>query len=468
MPSRTSEEESAGRRKPIVAIDGPVASGKSTVARMVADRLGFAYLDTGAMYRAVGVLAQAAGSSPDDETAIAELAGSLDFRFHSEPGKAQRLLVNRQDLTRAIRTQQADEWSALVGGLAQVKQVLVEAQRKIVAGGQSSAVSNGWVVEGRDMQTVVFPDAEVKVFLTASAEERARRRLKDIEDRGEKASLADVIRNIEQRDHGDRTRAVAPLKKAPDASEVCTDGLSIEEVVERVVSIAQARISARRASRTSAPHSSSLIPHIHAWHPLYYLGRAFFRAIFRLMGRWRICGKENVPPSGGLILAPNHVSYVDPPLAGSAIGRKVWFMAKSELFKIPILGLILPRVCAFPVKRGRPDRQALRAALQLLSAGQVVTIFPEGTRSPDGELQKPELGVALLALRSGAPVLPMALIGSDRLLPQHSPIPRFAKVTVRIGRPLHFSQEDSPSRETMERVAGEVMCSLASLLAQGH
>jgi 1-acyl-sn-glycerol-3-phosphate acyltransferase len=143
-------------------------------------------------------------------------------------------------------------------------------------------------------------------------------------------------------------------------------------------------------------------------------------------------------------------------------------MAKSELFKIPILGPILPKVCAFPVKRGVPDRQALRTALELLAQGQVVTIFPEGTRSPDGTLQKPELGVALIALRSGAPVVPVGISGSDRLLPRGSPIPRFAHVTVRIGKPLYFPQEDVPTHTVREKIAEQIMSSLSRLIDQEH
>ena len=467
MRSPNGTEEAASPDRLIVAIDGPAGSGKSTVARMVADRLGFTYLDTGAMYRAVGVLALAANLSADDETNIGNLARSLKFDFHPNSSGSQSLIVNGEDLTKAIRTRTADEWAAHVAALPAIREAMVNAQREIVCGSPPSKKSPGWVVEGRDMQTVVFPEAQVKIFLTASLEERAKRRLKDIQGRGEQANLQELVAEVAQRDHLDETRTVGPLRRAPDAIEINTDGSTQEEIVERIISLAQGKLASQEDASTPSPRLSPTTPNPRAHYPLYYIGRAFFRAVFRLMGRWRIYGKEDFPPSGGVILAPNHISYADPPLAGSAVERKTWFMAKSQLFEIPILGPILPKVCAFPVKRGKPDRNALRTALELLAAGEVVVVFPEGTRSPDGELQQPELGVALLALRSGAPVVPMGLIGSDRLLPRHSPIPRFARVSVRIGKPLYFDRQQSPSRESLESVAKEVMSSLAALIAEG-
>jgi len=201
---------------------------------------------------------------------------------------------------------------------------------------------------------------------------------------------------------------------------------------------------------------------------LYYLGRVLFRAIFRLLCSWEVEGRENLPQKGGVILAPNHISYLDPPLAGSAVNRPVYFMAKRELFSIPILGWLIRRTHAFPVSRGAADRQALRKAQELLERGEVVVMFPEGRRSPDGRLQHAELGLALIAARARALVVPMALIGSDRALPRGSPFFRPAKIKVRIGPPLRFDEAANPhiSRETLQPFADKIMEAIRQMLPE--
>jgi 1-acyl-sn-glycerol-3-phosphate acyltransferase len=201
---------------------------------------------------------------------------------------------------------------------------------------------------------------------------------------------------------------------------------------------------------------------------LFYFFKALLTLLFIFFNRWRVEGRENVPARGGVILASNHTSYADPPLVGTACPRRVFFMAKQELFRMPLLGWLIPRVHSFPVRRGKGDRRALREAVRLLNRGEVVLIFPEGTRSPNGRLQPPELGAAMVALMSGAPVVPMALIGSDRLLPQHSPLPRPAKVTVRFGRARSFLRggDGRISRKLLEMTGARIMEEIRRLLPE--
>ena len=201
---------------------------------------------------------------------------------------------------------------------------------------------------------------------------------------------------------------------------------------------------------------------------LYHLFKALLSLLFFFFNRWQVEGRENVPRRGGVILASNHTSYADPPVAGTASPRSVFFMAKSELFRMPLLGTLLPLIQAFPVRRGRPDRRALRQTLKLLEKGKVVGIFPEGKRSHNGRLQAPELGAAMVALMSGAPVVPMALIGTDRLLPLHSPLIRPAKVIVRFGRAQRFlpGSDGRISRERLEQAGAEIMEGIRRLLPE--
>ncbi|HST40524.1 MAG TPA: (d)CMP kinase [Conexibacter sp.] len=194
----------------VVAIDGPAGAGKSTVAKAVAAALGFTYLDTGAMYRSVGLAAAERGVEP------AQIAGDLTIEL------GERVLLDGRDVTDAIRTPEASEGASRAAADPAVRSAMVAQQQRIVANGD-------WVAEGRDIGTVVAPDAAVKVFLTASAEERARRRAEQIG-----ADVATVLAEQTIRDERDTTRAVAPLRPAADAVELDTTGLSLEDVVARV------------------------------------------------------------------------------------------------------------------------------------------------------------------------------------------------------------------------------------------
>jgi cytidylate kinase len=208
---------------PVIAIDGPSASGKGTVAARVAAALGFHYLDSGALYRAAAVASIEAGIAPDDETALVALVNGLSLRF-----EADRILMDGRDVSEAIRTEAAGVRSSQVAAVPGVRSALLELQRSL-------RVAPGLVADGRDMGTVVFPDARLKVFLTASARVRAERRHKQLLGKGLSANLDSLFLDLQARDERDRSRAVAPLAAAPGAREVDSDPLSIEQVVERIL-----------------------------------------------------------------------------------------------------------------------------------------------------------------------------------------------------------------------------------------
>jgi len=219
----------------IVAIDGPAGSGKSTVAREVARRLGFTYLDSGAMYRAVTLRALEEGADLDDGAALGEVARGLDIQLQRRDAENAQVTVDGRDVSEAIRDPRVTGASSTVAAHPRVREALLEKQRALMASGN-------YVVEGRDIGTVVAPDAPVKVFLTADPEERARRRAAELERRGLSIDRDEVRAAIEQRDNLDSTRSAAPLRRADDAELIDTTGLDAGEVADRIVElVARAR-----------------------------------------------------------------------------------------------------------------------------------------------------------------------------------------------------------------------------------
>ncbi len=207
----------------IITIDGPAGAGKSTVSKELARRLGYTYLDTGAMYRAVAWAARQKGVDAGDEKALAELCNDLKLGFQGD-----RILVNREDVSSFIRTPEMDGLSSAVSRVAVVREYLTGMQRELGRQGQL-------VAEGRDMGTVVFPQAAHKFFLSASAGERARRRKMQMENQGEQVAYEEILAQIEARDLADSTRSIAPLQAAPDCIVIDSSDLTVEDVLEKIV-----------------------------------------------------------------------------------------------------------------------------------------------------------------------------------------------------------------------------------------
>lgn len=213
---------------PVITIDGPSGSGKGTVAALLAERLGWQFLDSGALYRLLALAAGKHGVSLDDEGALATLAGALDVRFGGAAAGQGAITLEGEDVSEAIRNEAVGAGASRVAALGAVRQALLQRQ-------QAFRQAPGLVADGRDMGTVVFPDAPLKIFLTASAEERARRRFLQLKARGDDVNLASLLEEIRARDERDTQRAVAPLKPAVDAIQLDSTTLSIEQVLEQVM-----------------------------------------------------------------------------------------------------------------------------------------------------------------------------------------------------------------------------------------
>ncbi len=221
-------------RGPCIAIDGPVGAGKSTIARLVARRLDYTYIDTGAMYRGLAWAARRDGLTAADSDPIIHLLQRTDIKLRPRPDGTNAVVVAGEDVTGDIRSPE-------IGQLASKLSALPAVRRRLVALQQAMAREGSIVMEGRDIQTVVLPDADVKIFLTAPAEERAHRRWLELRERGREADEQQVLAEIRARDERDSTRQDSPLKPAPDAVHVDTGGLTIEQVVEKILEVVRDR-----------------------------------------------------------------------------------------------------------------------------------------------------------------------------------------------------------------------------------
>lgn len=201
---------------------------------------------------------------------------------------------------------------------------------------------------------------------------------------------------------------------------------------------------------------------------IYPFGKALCALICRAFGHMEVIGRENIPAEGGVLLCGNHVSYIDPPALGCAATRPVHFMAKEPLFRVPVMGFLIRKVGAFPVRQHTADRAALRTAIELLQSGEVVGMFPEGTRNFEPEkLMPPEPGVGMIVLRAKARVVPVALVNTEKLLPPHSLLFRFARIKVIYGEPIPLEDlYDSGGREAIAEAGRRIMAAIEQLLAE--
>ena len=401
----------------IVALDGPAGAGKSTVARIVARALGLELLDTGAMYRAVALRALEQEVDPSDAEGCGRIARSIGIGFDDD-GK---ILVDGQPGEPAIRGEAVTRAVSAVSAHSQVRAAIVPIQRARARRGR------GIVAEGRDIGSVVFPDAEFKFFLTATPEVRAQRRAKEL---GAPERASEILEDIRRRDRLDSTRKDSPLVQAKDAILVDTDDVDAPGAAEQI-------LKAIRERKVPDPAP-----------PFYRLVRFLDRAFCRLWFRLRVEGVERIPRQGGILLAANHQSFLDILAVGASVPRHVTFVARDTLADTAWLAFVMRRCEAILVRRGTSDRAAIRAMSETLASGGIVAIYPEGTRSRDGDPGTFKGGAVMAARLARVPILPVGIRGGFQAWPRGRTIPWPKKVGIRFGTPIDPMAEDA--REQLE------------------
>ena len=530
MASRT---RSTAGTSIVVAIDGPASSGKSSVGAAAAGALGLRFVDTGLIYRALTALALRESIETDDAARLVELVPRVSLGDDGS-GRLTRVLLDGVDATDEARGPVVDGSVSAVARVPEVRSALLDRQRELAAEG-------GIVVAGRDIGTVVLPDANLKLFLDASVEERAARRIEErgLDPHGPEAE--EVREQLRARDAQDTGRAVAPLRAADDARHITTDGNTFEQTVDLVVAeirsematmhgpkrrtrrgaapstrtdvegavhqapagsapvageavgasapsrgdpVAPAPDRARRPTEADAPPRRSRAIEAAArldndQTMLVRMIALISRIGARLFANVRVEGFEHIPRTGPVILAVNHISNADPVVVGAWITpalrkRRIHWLGKKELFDWPVFGFLAGVGGVHPVDRGAADVEAFRLATRILEAGYVLLIFPEGTRSPTGELQEAKDGLAMLAMRTGAVIVPIGVNDTDRVWrkgqPVPLPLPR-RTVRVRIGEP--FTSADvipaGTDRKAAKAIATTaIMGRIAELLEPRH
>jgi cytidylate kinase len=411
------EEGERWKRALTITVDGPAGSGKSTVARLLAETLGFNFVDTGATYRALAWLALDRGIPLEDGARLRGLAIAqpTSLRYGTDRWEVS---IAGVDVTDAIREPRIDDAASRVASHEGVRDVLIARQRQL-------SLNRDSVLDGRDTGTVVRPDAELKLFVTADLEERARRRGgQQIEQAG--SSEGDVATALRVRDERDAKQSGA----AEDAVVIDTTNMSIDATVDHAVALWLERrrtlldgeITQGRTAREWIDNESGLAnfeKYLKRTGPIWNKG-------FRLTAH----GAERVPDEPCLFIA-NHASMWDPAFLITPLHRVIRYMGKAELASNPYVKNAADAIGFFPVRRGAGDRVALHIGEEVLRRGDSLGVFPEGTRVYEGRLARPRQGAARLALITGVPIVPVAIYGNRWT-------ESLFKVTVAFGRPHRF------------------------------
>ena len=432
----------------VVAIDGPAGSGKGTITEMLAKKFNLTSIDTGAMYRCVTLSIIRNNVDLNDLDKIKEILDNIEIELLRENDK-QIVKLNGEDVTKEIRDNPVNKNVSQVSTIKEIRAKMVELQRKM-------AESIDVIMEGRDIGTVVFPNADVKVYLDADIEERARRRYKQNQSKNIECTYEEVLKDMRDRDENDMTNG--GLKKAEDATVVDSTKLTQKQVVKKIGKMIKTKKKVDR-----------LEPKIYWERPetkrkiiVRKITKGFLRTLYRIAYRMEITGEENktkAGQNGGFIICANHVNFLDAVAVVVFSKEKIRFIGKYDLARIGIIRWLEHLFDVIPIKRNTQDIEAMKRSLKALKNGEILGIFPEGTRRGMEKNKKIKNGASFMAIRAGVPVVPVGISGSFK---------PFSKVRITYGEPLDMSKYKvkGQEKECQEQATKEIMENIVRLTNQ--
>lgn len=400
----------------IVAIDGPAGTGKGTVTKILAKKFKLINIDTGAMYRCVTLDMIRKGVKLDETDKIIDILENIKIEFKKENDK-DLVFLNGENVTEKLRSKEVTNLVSQVSGVKEVRLSMAGLQRKMAEGKEV-------IMEGRDIGTYVFPGADVKIYLDADLDERAKRRFKQNREQGINIPYVEVLENIKMRDENDKSKEIGALKLARDAEVVDSTSMSISQVVREISAIIdKKKKEIKLQAKIYKPRKDN------AWKRFVRcIVRAVLVTAYRIAYHVKITG--NVPKEGAYILCCNHINYLDAAAIVLFNKRKVNFVAKEDLFTHDILMWLGHLFDAIPIKRDMQDIEAMKRCLKVLKNGELLGIFPEGTRKGMEKNMKAKNGAAYMAIKSGVKVIPIGIHGTFK---------PFSKVYLNYGEPIDLS-----------------------------
>ena len=383
----------------IVALDGPAGSGKGTVTKILAKKLGLVNIDTGAMYRCVALEMLNKNIELNDLEKIKDLLNSINIKLEENK---QVVLLNGQDVSDEIRSNKVTKVVSQVSSIKEIREKLVEMQREM-------AKTKDIIMEGRDITTVVFPNADVKIYLDADLEERAKRRFEQNKKKNIESTYEQVLNDMKARDENDKNKEFGALKIAKDAIVIDSSKKSINEVVSEISKIVKKKkkeIFLEERAYKERPDSKLKMFERKA---LINITHFVYRVLFRIEN----IGEKNIPEDGeSYIVCANHLNYLDAIAVITSSNRFVRFMCKSSMFKNALFTWVLHIGDTIPVNREKNDIDAMKRSIKALKSGEILGIFPEGTRKGMEKNLSAKNGAAFMALRTKTKVIPIGIQGS--------------------------------------------------------